>query len=488
MELFSPDPASNPSSTSPSKGESHSDAWTRICGLLKARIGAGNFERWFDGVRFEMLADHVRLVVASPISLVWIESNYASLVADTVAEVLGKAIRVDLATDDHSGSGFESAELKAAKLSSPAPRTTRTREPAQGRFVSQSASPSPRSLTDAGLNSKFTFEGYVVGPNNSYSTAVARAVAEQPGSIYNPLFFHGGSGLGKTHLMQAIAHEVLTRRPRSSVRYVTSEQFTNEFIDAVRKNDFNDFRRRYRRVDVLIIDDIHFLASKDSTQEEFFHTFNELFNSGRQIILASDRPPGEIKNLESRLVSRFEWGLTSQVQVPDYETRVAILRRKQADYQVNIEPWIPEFIAKRIKTNVRKLEGALMRVAAHLSLASTLETESELDRLLADVLDQEPAKSITVDRVQRVVASHFDLRISDLIGPRRTKNLAWGRQVAMYLVRTLVKMPLIQIGEEFGGRDHGTVIHACRQVEKRLASDPEARPLIDALTSRILED
>jgi chromosomal replication initiator protein len=326
-----------------------------------------------------------------------------------------------------------------------------------------------------------------VGSNCSYSAAVARAVAEKPGRIYNPLFLYGATGLGKTHLMQAIGHEVLMRKKRAVVRYITSEQFTNEFVESIKRQNFSQFRQKYRKVDVLLIDDVHFFGGKDSTQEEFFHTFNELFNNARQIVLASDRPPAEMKNLESRLVSRFDWGLTTQIQTPDLETRTAILRHKMAGFNVSLAPWIIEFIAQRVRTNVRKLEGALMRVAAHVSLEGNLDTESALSAFLHDVIEEEPAKSITVDRVQRTVATHYDLRVSDLTGPRRPKNIAEARQVAMFLTRQMVRLPLVQIGEEFGGRDHGTVIHACKVVSQRMREADDFRAMVDGISARLLD-
>ncbi len=463
--------------------------WDSICSLLKTRLGSDNFERWFGRATAEQNNGVFRIHVENPIHQLWIESNYATTVADTVAEVLGAALPVEIvASDRHSSLNASQPPqtLKAARQVHPSTE----REPAlHQRVVSEEAVVPPvRSLADAGLNPKFSFETFVVGSNSSYSCAVARAVAEKPGRIYNPLFFYGASGIGKTHLMQAVGQEVLMRKKRAVVRYVTSEQFTHEFVEAIKKGTFSQFRMKYRKVDVLLIDDIHFLAGKDSTQEEFFHTFNELFNNAKQIVLASDRPPSEIRNLESRLVSRFEWGLTTQIQLPDYETRVAILRRKQADFQVSVDPGILEFMAQRIKGNVRKLEGALMRVVAHISLEGSNPDETALHKLLQDVLDQEPAKSVTVDRVQRVVAAHFDLRVSDLTGPRRPKNIAEARQVAMHLVRTLTRLPLTQIGEEFGNRDHGTVIHACRVVDTRMGSNPGLRQTLDTLTSRILAD
>lgn len=479
-----------PTPTEAPRLEQVPSSWLSICSLLRSRLGEDNFQRWFGRAEAELTKDVYRILVENPIHQVWIESNYSTILADTVAEVLGNALPVEIVANERVASKWRSQPTalppaKVARLLTPSIE----RDPTpQHRVITEDTVPPVRSLADAGLNPKFSFETFVVGSNSSYSCAVARAVAEKPGRIYNPLFFHGASGIGKTHLMQAIGQEVLMRKKKAIVRYVTSEQFTNEFVEAIKKGTFSQFRQKYRKVDVLLIDDIHFLAGKDSTQEEFFHTFNELFNNAKQIVLASDRPPSEIRNLESRLVSRFEWGLTTQIQLPDYETRVAILRRKQADFQVTVDPAILEFMAQRIKGNVRKLEGALMRVVAHISLEGSNPDETALHKLLQDVLDQEPAKSVTVDRIQRVVAAHFDLRVSDLTGPRRPKNIAEARQIAMYLVRTLTKLPLTQIGEEFGNRDHGTVIHACKVVDQRLSTEPGLRQTLDTLTSRILAD
>lgn len=475
------DESTNHPTTNGSKPPAHADlltltptVWDQVCAVLLRRLGDDNFQRCFRGAGGR-LADDGRFVITvpNPIHQVWIESNHAAAVADAVAEVTGKPA----VTEFHVASEPPPA---AAPVFAPAPEIKAARantlEPAPIRFFSE-----------AGLNAKFNFDSFVAGPNSSYSLAVAKAVAEKPGRIYNPLFFHGSTGLGKTHLLQAIGQEVLARKPRAIVRYVTSEQFTNEFVESIKRQTFTQFRQKYRKVDVLLIDDVHFFEGKDSTQEEFFHTFNELFNNARQIVLASDRPPSEIKNLESRLVSRFEWGLATQVQVPDFETRIAILRRKQNDFNVSLEPWILEFMAQRIRTNVRKLEGALMRVAAHVSLEGAVETESALATLLHDVIDEDPSKTVTVDRVQRIVATHYDLRVGDLTGPRRPKNIAEARQVAMYLTRTLTKLPLIQIGDEFGGRDHGTVIHACKVVNNLINGSSEFRRTLDNLASKIRE-
>lgn len=460
--------------------------WEQVCAILLRKLGRDNYTRCFSGTTASITDDQRVVVhVPNPIHQVWIESNFSGTFADAVAEVLGAAatIEYEIASEPlRPLPANASLEKRAAR----ALLTRNTPEERASPHVSDD-SLSIRSFADAGLNAKFNFDSFVVGNNCSYSAAVAKAVAEKPGRIYNPLFFHGPTGLGKTHLMQAIGQEVLMRKKRAVVRYVTSEQFTNEYVEAIKKQTFSQFRQKYRKVDVLLIDDVQFFAGKDSTQEEFFHTFNELFNSQKQIVLASDRPPGEIKDLESRLVSRFEWGLTTQIQVPDFETRVAILRRKMHDFNVTLEPWILEFIAQRIRTNIRRLEGALMRVAAHVSLEGGIASETALSQLLHDVIDEEPAKSITVDRVQRAVATEYDLRVSDLTGPRRPKNIAEARQVAMYLTRHMVKLPLIQIGEEFGGRDHGTVIHACKVISQRMNQTAEFRTMVDRLQSKLLE-
>ena len=478
--------------TPPATGQDHpaqpeftlleSAGWEQICEILRRKLGEDNFSRCFSGTRAR-IEDGQRLIISvpNPIHQLWIESNFEGILNDAAAEVLGTAARIEFCV------ASEPAAFTPAKA--PATKAARGPQPQLDRaspHVAVAEPVTPRTLAEAGLNPKYTFDSFVVGTNCSYSAAVARAVAEKPGRIYNPLFLYGATGLGKTHLMQAIGQEVLMRKKRAVVRYVTSEQFTNEFVEAIKKQNFSQFRQKYRKVDVLLIDDVHFFGGKDSTQEEFFHTFNELFNNARQIVLASDRPPAEMKNLESRLVSRFDWGLTTQIQTPDLETRTAILRHKMAGFNVTLAPWIIEFIAQRVRTNVRKLEGALMRVAAHVSLEGSLETESALAAFLHDVIEEEPAKTITVDRVQRTVATHYDLRVSDLTGPRRPKNIAEARQVAMYLTRQMVRLPLVQIGEEFGGRDHGTVIHACKVVSQRMSKADDFRAMVDGISARLL--
>jgi chromosomal replication initiator protein len=480
--LFSPDNSGKPSFE-------NGEAWQQISASLLKRLGKTNFERSFAGASARRNGTGPILIqVAGPISQLWIEQNFAGQLNDAIAEVLGEAIPFDFEVSAN-GSG-EGVVLRASGKSSDSEKLSAREITTKGRpsraYVSE-PDDLERRIASSGLNPKFRFENFVVGPNSSYSAAVAKNVAEKPGRVYNPLFFYGGTGLGKTHLMQAIGRAVLEHKRKAVVRYVTSETFTNEFIEAIKKNDLVPFRQKYRQVDVLAIDDVQFFEKKDSTQEEFFHTFNDLFNNAKQIVLASDRPPSAIKHLESRLVSRFDWGLTTQIQTPDLETRIAILDRKAADHSATIPGWVKEFIARRVRNNVRKLEGALMRVAAQFSLEGNISGEAQLTQMLHDVIEEEPSKSVTIDRVQRAVASEYDLRIADLTGPRRTKMIAEARQVAMFLTRTLTRLPLVQIGEEFGNRDHGTVIHAFKVVTKRKESDEDLRERVEKLSQGLIE-
>jgi chromosomal replication initiator protein len=292
-------------------------------------------------------------------------------------------------------------------------------------------------------------------------------------------------GLGKTHLMQAIGQATLIKKKNFKIIYISSERFTNEFIDAIQHGTLVRFRKRYRLADVLLIDDIQFLAGKERSQEEFFHTFNALFDGHKQIVLSSDRPPSEIANLEHRLVSRFEWGLTAELQPPDIETRMAILRKKAETMQVRLAPDILEFLAKRIRTNVRRLEGALMRVASFASLSGRALTQDNVEHLLKDILQEEARRVVTIEQIQRCVADHYYVRLADMTSKRRPANIAFPRQVAMYLARELTKNSLDAIGEAFGGRDHGTVLHAHRLVKLRMQEDDQTRQVVSLLDSTL---
>jgi chromosomal replication initiator protein len=325
----------------------------------------------------------------------------------------------------------------------------------------------------------------VVGSNNQFAHAAALAVSQSQAKTYNPLFIYGGVGLGKTHLMQAIGQHAIEGKKTQKVMYLSSERFTNEFIDAIQHNKLVGFRKRYRQTDVLLIDDIHFLAGKERSQEEFFHTFNTLFDGRKQIVLSSDRPASEIANLEHRLVSRFECGLTTELQAPDIETRMAILRKKAEAFHIPVAEDVLAFLAQRIRSNVRRLEGALMRVASYQSLNGRECSCETLEQLLRDILGEEAKKMVTIDQIQKKVAEHFDVRLADMTSKRRTANIAFPRQVAMYLARHHTKASLHQIGEIFGGRDHGTVLHACKAVSVRMKNEEQIRQTMAGLVTRL---
>jgi chromosomal replication initiator protein len=341
------------------------------------------------------------------------------------------------------------------------------------------------ATTVPGLNPRNTFESFVVGPNNEIAHAASLAVAQAPARTYNPLFVYGGVGLGKTHLMQAIGQYVWAKKKNVKVIYVSSELFINEFIDAIQHSNLVKFRKRYRQADLLLIDDIQFLGGKERSQEEFFHTFNTLFDGHKQIVLSSDRPASEIANLEHRLVSRFEWGLTAELQPPDIETRLAILRKKARTMQIQLHDDVFQFLASRIRTNVRRLEGALMRVASFASLSGKELTQEVVEHLLKDILQEEGRHSVTIEQIQRRVAEQFDVRVADMTSKRRPASIAFPRQVAMYLARELTKSSLNEIGDAFGGRDHGTVLHACKLVKKRMAEQDNIRQTISFIDSSL---
>ena len=344
---------------------------------------------------------------------------------------------------------------------------------------------SASAATSAGLNPAYTFENFIVGSNNQFAHAAAQAVAQSPARTYNPLFIYGESGLGKTHLLHAIGHRILATKKGAKVVYLRSEQFTNEFIDAIQHNTIFQFRKRYRQADILMIDDIQFLADKGRTQEEFFHTFGALHDGHKQIILTSDRPPSEIDKLEKRLVSRFEWGMTAEVQSPDIETRIAILHGKAEGLKITLEAWVLEFLADKICSDIRRLEGALMRVAAYQSLTGKPLSKDSMDHLLRDVLQEQARKNITIDQIQKQVADHFDIRLADMSSKRRQASVAYPRQLAMYLSRELTPSTLKEIGEAFGGKDHGTVIHAYKLIKNRMATDTQLRHVVRHLDKQL---
>jgi chromosomal replication initiator protein len=443
--------------------------WSEISNALREDVSEDTFVRWFkDADLVGLTADDLTLRVPNNIYQVWIEANYLPLLQSAIMLALGEPRTVRFA---FSGENTASREpLPVTELVPQKERETRS---------------TARDSTASGMNARYTFESFVVGKNNEYAHAACLAVGNSPGKTYNPLFIYGGVGLGKTHLMQAIGQHIATRKNGSKVVYLTSEHFTNEFIDAIQNSTLVKFRKRYRQADVLLIDDIQFFAGKERSQEEFFHTFNTLFDGHKQIVLSSDRPPSELAELPSRLVSRFEWGLIAELQPPDVETRTAILRKKAAQMEIALAPHIFDFIAERIRSNVRRLEGALTRVASYASLNGGTPGVEKMEHLLKDILQEEARRSISIDQIQKRVAEHFDVRLADMTSKRRPANIAFPRQIAMYLARELTNSSLTEIGQAFGGRDHGTVLHAHRLVKKRIRNDEKVRGVITYLDDQL---
>jgi chromosomal replication initiator protein len=402
-------------------------------------------------------------------SSVLIENNYLNIVQPAAMSVLEIPREI---------------KFRAADSGMPGPVVDPPAEPVRKTLASTFQEDSECDIKH-GMNPRNRFEAFVVGSNNQFAHAAALAVSQSPAKSYNPLFIYGGVGLGKTHLMQAIGQETIERKEDQKVMYLSSERFTNEFIDAIQHNMLVRFRKRYRQTDVLLIDDIQFLAGKERSQEEFFHTFNTLFDRRKQIVLSSDRPASEIANLEQRLVSRFECGLTTELEPPDMETRMAILRKKAEAFHSELAQDILDFLAQRVRTNVRRLEGALMRVASYQSLSGPKISLATVEQLLRDILQEEAKKTVTIDQIQKKVAEHFDVRLADMTGRRRSANIALPRQVAMYLVRRHTKASLHEIGVAFGGRDHGTVLHACKTVSVRMKKEDQVRQAIVRLDTQL---
>ncbi len=443
--------------------------WQRLSAALKPHISPDSFKRWFSTVELIEASDKsLTLRVPNNIYQFWIESNYMTALQTAIVTVFGspRAIRFSSPSGPAGQTHLEDAVILKE-------------------ILPESQGDTKTGASVLGLNPRNTFESFVVGPNNEIAHAASLAVAQSPARTYNPLFIYGGVGLGKTHLMQAIGQYVWAKKKNMKVMYLSSELFINEFIDAIQHSNLVKFRKRYRQADLLLIDDIQFLGGKERSQEEFFHTFNTLFDGHKQIVLSSDRPASEIANLERRLVSRFEWGLTAELQPPDIETRQAILRKKARTMQIKLHDDILQFLASRIRSNVRRLEGALMRVASFASLSGKELTQEVVEHLLKDILQEEGRHSVTIEQIQRRVAEHFDVRVADMTSKRRPASIAFPRQVAMYLARELTKASLNEIGDAFGGRDHGTVLHACKLVKKRMVEQDNLRQTISFIDSSL---
>ncbi len=449
--------------------------WETVKCDFKSLFPEDVFQMWFENVVcLETTEDGITLGVPNDFHAIWIHDNYLDLISQRLRLNAGRPVTVHLQKSE--GSGRQSGASRAAEPSA------KPKAAAGARRVGRVDDRGPAPGT---LNLRNTFETFVVGSNNQMAHAAALAVAQAPAQAYNPLFIYGDTGLGKTHLMHAIGHAILRNNPDARVAYLSTEKFTNDFIQALQENGMVKFRQRYRHVDVMLLDDVQFLAGKERIQEEFFHTFNDLFESGKQIVLSSDRRASEIQKLEARLVSRFEWGLPADIQAPDLETRIAILRTKAATLKTALPEPIITFIAQNITKNIRRLEGAMIKVASYSALSNKPLDLATTERLLHDMLVEQAQSILTIETIQKRVADHFQIRHSDMTSKRRPNNIAIPRQAAMYLARTLTKHSLQEIGDAFGGRDHGTVIHACKAVDNMMAQDASMRGSIEFLKTQL---
>jgi chromosomal replication initiator protein len=442
--------------------------WSEISGRLREALNDGTYGKWFGGVEsLELEGDTLVLTVPDELSRDWIHRHFRGLLNATVRDVTGESHPLELRVADANKSDREHGSSGDGVL----PMVQRI----------------PTRPESGGFKAKYTFDSFVIGSSNRFAHAAALAVAEAPAQAYNPLFIYGSTGLGKTHLLHAVAQYVSEHSSSLSVRYVTSEAFVNDFINSLRdKSRIEGFKQRYRTYDVLLIDDVQFFEGKERFQEEFFHTFNSLYEAGSQIVLSSDRPPRDIATLEERLRSRFEWGLITDIQPPDLETRIAILRRKVKVDGINIhDEQVLTFIASRVSTNIRELEGALTRVVAFSSLTGRAMTVELAQDVLRDVFPQGEAAEVSIKRIQDLVAERFELSLDELCGDKRSQNIVYPRQVAMYLSRELTDSSLPKIGKEFGGRDHTTVIHATSKIARLIREDRSVYNLVQELTARV---
>ena len=447
-----------------SSSVSHLSLWETAKSELRNVLPRADFETWISSLQPIGIVEGKVLVLEAPSVLTeaWVNSNYAEMLRRQLTLVAGRNMDYRL-----------TASVDAAREVAPAPAPV-------ARAARQAASsPAPA------IKATNTFDNFIVGPENEMAHGASLAVAKEPGHYYNPLFIHGPTGLGKTHLMHAIAHSVYAGNPQARIAYISSETFTNDFIQALQTGSVASFRRRYRELDLLLIDDIHFLAGKESTQDEFFHTFNELHNNHKQVVLTSDRPASEIAKLQERLVSRFQWGMVCSIQAPGLETRIAILRKKAAARGLDLQPEIAEFIASRIARNVRNLEGAVTRIVGLVGMTRKPLELAQVEKLLHDILVEEASHTLTAEVIQRKVAEHYRIQMSDMTSKRRMQNIAFPRQVAMYLATQLTGMSLVSIGQAFGGRDHGTVIHARKTVVNQMEVDTNVRRTVEYLRAQL---
>jgi chromosomal replication initiator protein len=448
--------------------------WRAALGELQVSLSPANFETWLrDTYLVEVDDQRFRISVPNGFAKDWLESRYRPLISQTLARVVGYSVQVEFVV-----TAAGEAQGKATAVAAQAVRVEPTRVGA----------PEGSGGGATYLNARYTFSNFIVGSANRLAHAASLSVAERPGHAYNPLFLYGGVGLGKTHLMHAIGNAVVAKFPRKRVVYATSEKFTNEFITSIQQGRIDEFRARYRRIDLLLIDDIQFIADKERTQEEFFHTFNTIHEDGKQIVLSSDRPPKAILTLEERLRSRFEWGLIADLTAPDLETRIAILRAKAEEQGTPITSDVVEFVARKIVSNIRELEGALNRIVAYASMGAMPISIELAQAVLSNVLYNPKKRQVTPERIAQAVSDYYGVGMEQLRGQKREKSIVVPRQIAMFLMREETDVSLLRIGAELGGRDHSTVLHACDKINREMQVNDEMRREVAAVRELIYSE
>jgi chromosomal replication initiator protein dnaA len=447
---------------------SEKEIWDKVLEIAQERISNTSYQTFIkDTQLYSLKNDEAIILVSLPFNASWLNQRYSEIMQAIIYDVIGYEVKPHFISEDELASynNVNTQEVQEPQV--------------------QHSSIDDKTWGKEQFNMHNTFDTFVIGPGNRFPHAASLAVAEAPAEAYNPLFIYGGVGLGKTHLMHAIGHHVLSNKPNAKVIYTSSEKFTNEFIKSIRDNETEAFREKYRKIDVLLIDDIQFIQNKEQTQEEFFHTFNELHQNNKQIVISSDRPPKEIAKLEDRLRSRFEWGLIVDITPPDYETRMAILQKKIEEENLDIPPEALNYIANQIQSNIRELEGALTRLLAYSKLQGKPITTELTAEALKDIIQSPKSKKITIQDIQKVVGQYYSVRIEDFSAKKRTKSIAYPRQIAMYLSRELTDFSLPKIGEEFGGRDHTTVIHAHEKIANDIKSDSTFKQEVENLEKEI---
>ncbi len=463
------------------------NVWDKALSFLKSEVNEQVFTVWFLPIKQGSVEDSaITLTVPNKFFENWIREKYISLIKTALLQASGKALAIRFEPEKKSLPQKENTPAVVKEKAAPgAAEKQGTMEWLKTVFTGTHQMPESR-YREIGLNPRYTFENFVVGPGNRFAHAASLAVCENMAKSYNPLFFHGGVGLGKTHLLQAMGHQVLKNHPKAKVLYISSEEFTNQLIQAIRTKATTKFRNMYRNVDILLIDDIQFIAGKEATQEEFFHTFNALYDAHKQIVLSSDRSPRDIPTLEERLVSRFAWGLIADIQAPDFETRIAILEKKCEAEAVPVPKEVLFFLADKIRTNIRELEGGLIRVVASAKIMVSDLTVDLAKKVLKGMIEEE--RKISIPLIQNTVAAYFDITTADIKSKRRTHAVAYPRQLAMYLCRNLTDHSLPDIGGYFGGKDHTTVLHAYDKINKELKEKEGTRSLIEKFTNQIRND